>query len=340
MAFPFVFEDDFETGDTSIWAETDTANQLDVAHYSELARFPWSRAVPFSGAYVLRATLSGGTADAFVLEADMNITATATSYCKFEMYISPTFDATVNDTINIFEWQETGNAAEVTFGMRYVAATDVINFGIGETAPTSWSALEIEKNVWYTIELKSVNDPGSNDGTIDLYITKSGDPAQEAVSAAQVTGLDQAAVTHGVLGIQGHLATTTGVILFNSMTQDDARIYPKTRRYDDTHLLTKSGHVFVGRGTVDNITMLSGAGTDCVAKIFDTDTSDTNDATNAVLELTNTVNLETVDPAGVPVDLIRGCYVQLAGTTPRAILKICGNVANSDATVRNQGMRR
>lgn len=342
MAFPWVFHANFENGDNSEFnTETDSANQLDFAHYSELSRFPWSRAVPFDGAYVMRCILSGGTADATLTANDMNIAANTTNYVKLEIYIAPDFDATVNDTINLLELQQTSNAAEATFGMRYVAATDVINFGIGETAPTSWSPLEIEKNVWYTIELDvDVDNAGANDGTIDLRITKSGAPAQSAVSATQVGSLDQGAITHGVLGIQDHLATTTGTILFNSLTQDDARIYPKTRRYDDTHLLTKSGHVFVGSGRVDNVTMLSGAGTNNILKIYDTDTADVNDATNSVLELTNTVNSETVDPAGVPVDLIRGCYVQLAGTNPRAIVKICGNVANSDATVRNQGMRR
>lgn len=342
MAFPWVFEANFESGDNSEFnTETDTANQLDFPHYSELARFPWSGAVPFDGAYVMRCTLSGGTADATLTATDMNIAANTTNYVKFEIYIDPDFNATVNDTVNLLEMQQTSNAAEATFGLRYVAATNVINFGIGETAPTSWSALEIEKNVWYTIELAiDVENAGANDGTIDLYITKSGTLASSAVSATQVTSLDQEAITHGVLGIQGHLATTTGVILFNSLTHDDARIYPKTRRYDDTHLLTKSSHVFVGKGRVDNVTMLSGVGTNNILKIFDTDTADVTDATTSVLELANTANNETVDPAGVPVDLVRGCYVQLAGTNPRAIVKICRNVANSDATVRNQGMRR
>lgn len=323
MAFPFTFESNFETGDSSEWdSETDTASQLDFPSYKDLARLPHRTAAPYSGAYCMRVVLDGDTADAFVLEGDLNIAADGNEFIKFDMWISPDFDATADDTINIFEAQSTGPVVEATFGMRYVAATDVINFGIGETAPTSWGSLAIERGVWYTIELDiTLDDGGSNDGTIDLYVTKEGDKPG-AVHASQVASLDQAAVIQGVLGVQGQLATTTGTILFDNFVSDDARVFPRVNRWHEEVLLTKSAHAFVGPGVIQNITLLAGAGTDCVLSVFDTDEANVDDANNIVVELKNTANSETVDPAGVPVQIHKGAYVQLAGTNPRAMVQM------------------
>lgn len=339
MAFPWIFEDDFEEGTVAAsgWdSETDTAGQLEISHYKTLANLPWSTCAPFKGAYALRATLSGGTADAYLVEGDVNMSASTNNFFRFYIWLSPNFTATADDTVNLFEGLAS-STVEFAFGLRVVAATNVINFGIGETAPSSWSALAIERGVWYCIELDVTIDSGvGDDGTIDLYITKEGEPAQTTVSATQVASLDQGAITDGRLGIQDHLATTTGTILFDQFVMDDARIYPITRRFDDTVLLTKSGHAFVGRGVVDNITLMSGAATDNVVTVYDTNTADTTDATNTVAELKNTANNELVDPAGMPVDIVRGAYVSLSGTNPRARVKI-KNVAGygSPSNVRN-----
>ena len=338
MPFPFIFESDFESGalTTVEWSsETDTASQLEIAGYKDLALLPWPTAAPFRGAYSMRATLSGGTADAFVSEVDINIAAAVRNFFRFYIWISPNFTATADDTINIFEGIATATA-EATFGLRIVS--DVINFGIGETAPTSFTSQEIERGVWYAVELEFLIDDGAgNNGTIDLYLTKEGEPSSATVAATQVASLDQLGVTDGRLGIQDHLATTTGVILFDQFVQDTARIYPITRRFDDTVLLTKSGHAFVGRGTVDNVTLMSGAVTGNVVTVYDSDSANTNDATNTVAELKNTAPDELVDPAGMPVDIVKGAYVSMTGTNPRARVKLKNVNAFSPATIRNAG---
>jgi len=341
MSFPWVYSSNFSTSATPFgWdSEADTDGVLDVAHYTELARFPWPTCAPYRGAYCLRAALAGGTNDAYVLEGDINIATSANNFFRFYVWLSPDFTATADDTVNLFEAQQTSNAAEVTFGLRVVAATEVINFGIGETAPTSWGTPAIERGVWYCIEIDATIDTGGNDGTIDLYVTKEGDRPATSVFATQVASLTQGAVTHGVLGPQGHLATTTGTILFDEFVHDDARIYPIESRYGEYLLMSESGHAFVGPGTIDNISLLSGAGTDNVVSVYDTDESDTNDASNIVTELKNTANNELVDPAGMPVDLKRGAYVNLSGTNPRALLKLKNVIAFSTAMVRNIGIR-
>ncbi len=337
MAFPYVFDDDFEEGNVadSGWdSETDTAGQLDFASYKTLAAQKWPTCSPYRGAYCLRAVLSGGTADAFLVEGGIDIAADTTNYFRFYLWFDPDFTATADDTVHILELLAS-STIEVAFGFRVVAATGVINLGIGEVAPTSFTGEAIERGVWYAVELAvDIDNAGANDGTVDLYLTKEGSPWSSSVAATQVATLDQGAVTQGYLGVQNHLATTKGTILIDEFIQDDARVYPIKRRFDDTRLLTKSGHIFVGPGDVENVTLHSGAGQDNVAIFYDTDKADTTG--DVEVELKNTANNETVDTATPPVDCIRGAYVTLSGTNPRALIKL-KPAAASVATVRHFG---
>jgi hypothetical protein len=287
----------------------------------------------------MRAILSGGTADAFVLEGDLNIAADGNEFIKFDVWLSPDFTGTSDDTVVLFESQS-ASAVEVAFGLRVVAATNAINFGVGKATPTSFGSIDIQRGVWYTVELDiTLSTAVTANGTIDLYVTKEGDKPGP-VHVAQVTGLTQIAAIQGVLGIQDHLATTTGAILFDNFVSDDGRVYPKRNRWPEEILLTKSGHAFVGAGKIRNVTLLSGAGTDCVLSVFDTDEADVNDATNIVVELRNTADNETVDPAGVPVCLSQGAYVQLSGTNPRAMVQVMHvDAFGTPAAVRRIGGR-
>lgn len=324
MAFPFIFEANFEAEtDGSIeWdaAATDTGSQLDFPSYKDLARLPFRSAAPSSGAKCMRLQLTGGTADAFVSEADIDISLPGTAFFKFDVWFSDDFAATADDTFHFLETQGVANAIQQVLGARIVATTGAINFGIGNVAPTSFGALAITRGAWYTVELDITNNAGA--GTIDLFVTKRGDKIAPNVHATQVATLTNIAVTHGVLGIQNHLATTTGTILIDNFVMDDLRLFPRAIINPEVVLMTKSGHVFVGPGEVDNISLLSGGATDNVLAVFDTDSADTNDANNIGVELKNTADNELVDPAGTPISIRRGAFVQLSGTDPRALVKI------------------
>jgi len=320
VSFPWIHEANHERGDNADYdSETDTGSQLDFPHYTDLARFPWPHCAPYSGAYCMRVTLAGGTADAYVVEGDWDIAATVNRFCRFNIWFSPTFDATADDTVAIWEFLATATV-ETSVGFRYVATTDVINLGIGEVAPTSFGSA-IEKGVWYTVELDMQNDPGSNDGTIDMYVTKAGDPASTVVDATQVASLDQGAVTTGRLGVQDHLATTTGVILIDDVIFDDARIYPGAR-YPTQKTFTKSGHFFIGSGDVASAALLTDEATNKVL-LYDTNTADTLSDQDFVAEL----ELDNQTSISGPIHFEKGCYVELSGTDPRAQVTI---VTNSD----------
>ena len=90
----------------------------------------------------------------------------------------------------------------------------------------------------------------------------------------------------------------------------------------------------MGAGRVTSLSLLSGAGTDCVCSVYDTDEADTSDVYNFKMELKNTSNNQEVPYQGTrPVSFQRGTYVALSGTNPRALVhfEACsghGSVAN------------
>lgn len=314
MAFPWLFEENFELGTAgSFNSETDTNSKLSFLHYSDLARYEGLPA-PWRGAYCMGINLAGGTNDAYVQEDDGFDTALGgTIHTRFMLYVSSDITVANNDEFIILALQSTGPVNEAVVVINYTTANG-LRIGVGETSGSQF--LPLSPGKWHAVELAATIDGGAgNNGTLDLRL--------DGAAATQITGLDQAAIAQARLGAMGiDAGTTAGWVLFDSIIADDARVFPPSIRFPEEVLLTKSGHVFVGQGKVENVTLLSGAGTDNVVTIYDTDIGNTSDASKVKLELKNTANNELVDPAGTPVHVQRGCYVSLSGTNPRAIVKV------------------
>lgn len=342
MAFTWIFHENFELGTKGDFdTKTDTDGILDYPSYKTLAAQPWSKCTPFTGAYCLRIKPAGGTNDATLTEADINIADTVTNYFHFNVMFCSDFDATADDTFALLELKGAAAAVTVSIGARYVALTDVINFGCGGAAanavPDNWSTMAIQKNVWYTLEAK-VNIETNGTGTIDLYVTPEGEAAQTTATASD-SSLTNIAVTDGVFGLQDQEATTTGTILLDNFIHDDARIYPITDRWSRDVLITKSQHIFVGRGKVNGLQLLSGGATN-VCTLYDTDSADATDHTNLRAELKAGTNNLVLNAEPMPVDMLRGAFVELSGTGPRALVSIGKTQAyGSDAVLRNYGMK-
>jgi hypothetical protein len=332
MAFPWIFSSNWETGAIEWDSETDSANQLDIAHYTDLAALPYGTAAPFSGAYCLRTALTGGTADAFLVEADVNIALNALNYFHFNIWFSPDFDATLDDTVNVLELVNSCAVAEATFGFRYDASEDTIELGIGETAPTSFG-VGIKRGVWYTVELTvEIDAGGGNDGTIDIRITEENHPYNSVVYATQVASLDQAAVTDARLGVQDHLATTTGVILIDNFIHDDGQVFP-SRRFPTEYTAQATEHAFVGQGLID-VELISGAGTDNTLSLYDTDRQEDDGLGNRIDYIANLTNNEIVPSRG-PMEVRKGAYIVLAGTNPQVKVRISRASAYNPAAMRS-----
>jgi hypothetical protein len=318
MAFPWIFYSNFEAGTNAEWtSETDTASQLDIAHITTLASVSGRGSLaPFRGAYCARWRLGANTTDAFLTSTGIDIADAATSYFRWYIYFGHDFTFTANDVVSLFKLtQAGGGTVEYTVGINCVASTgDMFLGGSDGTAAAAFGTSAISRGVWHSIEVLATVST-SDAGVITTWL--------DGVQQTTADTLDQgAAVGDGVLGVMDRLSTTTGTVLMDDFIQDDARIYPIVDRFPRQLLLTKSAHAFIGPGEIENVSLLSGAGTDNVLTIYDTNRANTNAANKIGIELKNVTNNDIVDPAGVPVLVTRGAYVVLAGTNPRAMINI------------------
>ncbi len=353
MAFPFLSEENFEeasgstliTGTTDIPAAThfdsaaDTDGIMSLEHFSETARTP-GIAMPYRGAYHLRIDLNGGTNDASLTEtASWDTALDGTIYHRMMVWFGgPNVAMANNDLFTIFNLESTGSVIEVSAFIFYTTAGGY-QIGANETASTSGAATaSFSLNTWHCVELASdIDDGGSNDGSIILYL--------DGHAVGTVSSLDQAAIVEGSIGAIGPDAGTSGTLLIDSITADDARLFEPVDRFSKEVILTKSGHVMLGPGMLTNMTLLSGTNTDQHAYVYDTNVGQDSHMTNLKLQLYGEASTsEIVDPAGVPLHLERGAYIVLSGTQdsngPRAIIQIAPDVAyGSDGAIRNYGLR-
>lgn len=355
MAFAWIFESNFEQGDSSDWdSETDSANQLDFPHYSELAQYPDSLHTPYSGAYCMRLQLTGGTADAIVLEADINIGNAVTTAFSFDIQFSKNFaSSSGTDVVHLLELTGSGTAVTGVIGFDVaVTAADgtlgTIRMGIGDNGTSgavadTFASTPIERGQWYTIEnVITLNTGGT--GTSNLFITKAGDPAQLTADIAR-TSRDMIVVTDGEFGLQAHDATTTGTILLDNFIQDDLRVFPR-ERHPLAPLFTKSGHAFVGRGWINSAALLTDETTN-IMRLWDTDIADVSATQSFKLEFDVDGTAGSFDG---PVYFQHGCFVELSGTDPRGqvfLADVSGHPGivgptyyKSDALVRRLGLAR
>lgn len=339
MAFPWIYENSFENPTTPFGAdsESDTGSKLSVVPYFELARTP-GLAMPYRGASCLMIDLrNGDTNDHTLTEGDIDIADTATRWFRFYLWLSKDFAATADDTFNLLELQQAGGTIECSLGLRITAATGAVEIGIGDgTAPTDFATAPLVTGQWTCVEWKvKVSTTGA--GTQDLYVD-----GGNVVALSTLT--NAAAVGAGVLGTQNTLATTTGIILIDQFVMDDTQVGRFRERRPLHVTLTESGHAFVGPGRIEGVELLSGAATDNVLTIYDTDTASIGDAQGFVVEMKNTANSEVVSSPAIDLaayDFRLGCYVQLSGTNPRAVVHLAGAGAYmSEGGQRTFALRR
>ena len=333
MAFPFLVEEGFEAGTLGAFdAESDSANRLSFPHYSTLARFPGLSA-PYRGAFCMMVELAPSATDAYVQETGgYDTSAAGTIWVRFQLYVSANLTMATTDELAIFQLWSGTNTVEGGVYINFTTASGV-RLGVGESTASQFLSLSLGQ--WHTVELQAVIDSGGpNDGTLTLYL--------DGAAATQVTGLDQAAITSAVYGVIGQDAgTTAGYVLFDDCMADDLQLYNRTIRFPQVVLLTASGHVFMGQGGIEDLTVIDGGSGNSTADLYDTDMGNTTDLQRLVASAATTSNSARDNAANMPVQVRRGCYVLLGGTNPRALVKIGQSQAYwSDAAIRNHGLKR
>lgn len=317
MAFPWLVEANWEAGTNAEWtSETDSGAQLDFPHASELARFPWPTHAPFRGAYCARFRCGANTTTMFLTSTSIDIADAASAHFRWYLQLAPDFIATADEIVSIFKLRQAGaGTVEFTVGLDLVAATGVYTLGGSDgIAAVAFGTTPLVLGQWHCIEVLATVSTGGA-GVITTWL----DGVQQTTSA---TLTQAAAVGDGDLGVMDRATTTTGTILMDAFVMDTQRVYPIADRFPESLMLTKSGTAFLGAGVIESASLLSGADTDNVLTIYDTARADVNDAAKIVMELKNTSANELVESANTPVPVTRGAYVQLAGTDPRALVKI------------------
>ena len=343
MSFPWLFESNFETGVfTAEWTtETDTGALIDPAHYRSLAQMPFSQAAPYRGAYAARVQM-GDTNDHTLTQTGFTVASDGNTWTRFYVCLGNDLTASAADDWSILEYQTATNAINLAVMLGLSAgitgATKYARLGLNSSLGTTWSTIPMEVNKWHALEVAYNTALNSTDGANKNDSTQHATLYLNGYSVAVADNTSGGTFNQLVLGTQDTLSTTSGTILFDQFIQDDARVYPIVDRFSTTIHLTKSSHIAVGACRIDNVTLHAGAAADGVVTIFDTDRGNTNDASKIKVRLSNVTSSDMIDPAGMPVSCQRGCYVQLAGTNPRATIILSMQNAMSAATVRNVGL--
>lgn len=318
MGLPYIFASNFEQGDASEWdSQNDVGSQMDFPHYSTLAGIPGME-VPYSGAYCMRTQLNSTTASLLV-ESDVAIADGSTGYVRFNFYMGTDFDgSSTNDNIVLLQLTGGGSpSVKATVSIGWVASAEAYRFRVGDNTADQETAWPVEQGKWYTLELETtVSTLGS--GVTSLYITPEGAAARATADLTKSSITHAAAVSSCNFGPQQQNADNGGTMLFDNFAFDNERPWPE-ERFTDKRLMWKSGHAFLGNGTLESLSMVSTTAATEV-RLYDTDAYELrNDRLLGVLR--NPTADQTGDLLNRPIDFRRGCYAAFSDAAdPRALI--------------------
>ena len=344
MPWPYIAESNFEQGTNGEWAsESDTGARLDFPHYSKLAsQHAGSAAIPFKGAYCMRVE-AGDANQHFVNRTDAIVAIASSGYFKFQFCVGSgwTAGATTN-TFTIFRLMGAATTeTHASVGLRVGRlSTTSVELGVGTSVPTVFGPF-LDLNKWYSIEVQASSAADITTGAVGLNTVY-----LDGAVGATVAGIQQTvATTVCRLGLMDGIALTQGSLLFDDYIQDDTRLGPvmEDDRWSETTGMTKSGHLFVGPGRLDNISVRAQAVTTSVVQVYDTDQA----GITSQSKLRGTVSVatasDTVDLAGVPIFFNKGCYIDIAPTAvasqPRVVATFQAHAESSSANKRLYGSK-
>ena len=211
MAFPWTEATGWETGATE-WDGTsvDSNSKMKFVHYTDMVK---EVGEVFRGAYALHVDLSGGTADAYVLEnTNLDISASGVINVRFYMYVSSDLTMAASDRFTVFAFRS-ASVEEVVVDIRNNSGTLEILASEANGSATV-RARELITDKWFCVELAvTLDDGGSDDGTIDFYVNG-------GQVSTQIASLDQAAVTNGRLNQHVAMGPGKALIYFTGSSND------------------------------------------------------------------------------------------------------------------------
>ena len=352
MAFPYSWEENFESGSVSasdpFQTETDTANKLSISHYSNLARYGLA---PHGGTYALLVDQPvGNNTNAFVSKtSSLDLGLGVTRFIRFYFYLSNQFSMTSGEGATLLEVRDdigpickaglkvkTDNKLYFWLAQSDLAASEspqelaldeVKVWFTGDTEATLHDSLAR----WYHVEVRLVRDDGpSQNGTLTAWVN-------DTQVGAVINNLDQGAVTEVRVGYIQFQGAPIGQYVIDDLKQDDARIF--TDRPDVVQSINKwvtagEDHPLIGPATFS--VSLTGTGTDAVLSLYDSD--GVPDSLIPIDTIRNVSANERVE-VGREYKVNYGLYTILTGTGAQAYINAHSGGVFSDGGLIQRGIK-
>jgi hypothetical protein len=170
MAHPWVFQENFESGDKGNFDGTsvDGGGALSFLHYTQLTKLS-NNPMPFRGAYLPQVEIASvdGSGTYLLENSAFDTSADITRHLRFYVFVTDDLTMAASDIFDILHIRS-GSAAEVVVSIRNNSG--VIEIGAGETAGSTRTT-HLTLGEWHAIELSLAIDGAANgSGTIDFFV--------------------------------------------------------------------------------------------------------------------------------------------------------------------------
>lgn len=320
MAFPYIFEENFESGTRgNFTSETDPGSGLSFVSEREMGEV-----YPALGCYAMKVELDKLVhGSMYVASTAFATSANVTRFARFPVYVPSNVQAQSNESavvlLNLVN-STGGREAAVCLARR---DPDGVVFTLNGTVdPYGYIKPRLDDWNWIEVTWTVANSPTEN-GESSMWING---------SKIWNTDTAEAAITEGRFGAGLLSGAWTGCLYFDHIVCDEDRLYlPAVTRKNvagHTSLFTQSGFVFCGSGSITSVQSLDTGGMqDARVRIYDTDNP------SRIVESDKRVDRKWDEYAPmVPTSFERGAYVLLSGTTPQALVAV-GSVHGGVAEV-------
>ncbi len=317
MAFPYTFQENFESGDKGNFDGTtvDGGSALTFEHSRTLAKRS-DTPMPFRGAFLPQIDLADvdGSGTYFLEDTGFDHTGEATQFLRFYFYITNDLVMAASDTFDIFSIRS-ASLVEVNLAIRNNAG--VIELNAGELSGATTRTVAISTGEWHSIELSLFYaGDGGTDGTIALFF-------DGVAVGSTITGITHAASTNGRFGVQNiDAGTTTGRVYFDQIVYDNTgRVYPLSKRYANPRIIYDSEQLWIGPGHLDYAALASIGGAvpadNATVRLYDTENISSDIFTpESVASYKVELGIKTNVSITRPIYFEKGCYMDLTGTDP------------------------
>lgn len=319
MPHPFSFHANLETGNKDTFdSEFDPGNRLDYPGPQEFIRDEES-VFPHRGAYCGRVNLGKNSLDAY-LEKIIGLGADSTNHTRYQFRISDDIQLGDGDVVDLMVVRS-ASADEGAVCLTRIEPAGMV-LGVRDASGPVTDYLRAQPGDWICIEVQIDIDAGAaNDGSLIVRIGE---------DQIRLSNLDQAPGTAIRWGAINQVGDFSGHIYYDEFFIDESRLFPdysanNLQLDNETMVFFKSGWAFVGSGEVLGCVLIDGGFSNCTLSVYDT--AELGFSVDTLKERLRTISgnppIQQSQSIGDPLFKVqRGCYVELLGTNPSALIRL------------------